>query len=130
MNDCGRCHRAIGEETAVYANKQLFHPTHLQCTRCSYRIEPDTKYFVYGGQIICRRCYLQHSAPKCYGCTQGIDGELVTAIGQTWHPACFKCVGCTEVLSDEWLLDTAGPMHRHCYWGQINDCQMTNAGPL
>ncbi|KAF9513816.1 hypothetical protein BS47DRAFT_1295829 [Hydnum rufescens UP504] len=35
---------------------------------------------------------------RCSGCREPIVGRIVSAMGQRWHPTCFKCVECGELL--------------------------------
>ncbi|CAJ0928707.1 unnamed protein product, partial [Mesorhabditis belari] len=131
MNSCGGCKRFIGNEPAVYANRQLYHPPHLQCKVCNHRIEAGQTYAINEGIIECRQCLLERHAPKCYGCNGVIESRFVKAMHRRWHPNCFKCVGCGCTIESDWLNEASmGSMHRLCYWAFVRDTQIVQTSAI
>ncbi|CAG5112646.1 Oidioi.mRNA.OKI2018_I69.chr2.g6837.t1.cds [Oikopleura dioica] len=54
----------------------------------------------------------------CFQCKQIIDGKFFTAMGQHWHPECFKCSiqGCSMRLDLHGYIEENGsPYCRKCY---------------
>jgi len=46
------------------------------------------------GYAYCKKDYLDTFAPKCGGCKEPIQGEVIEAIGKKWHPDHFVCGVC------------------------------------
>lgn len=46
------------------------------------------------GEHICTRDYQRLYGTRCCSCEQLIEGEVVSALGKTYHPACFVCAVC------------------------------------
>lgn len=42
----------------------------------------------------CSSCYQKQFGTKCAACQQFVEGEVVTALGNTYHQHCFKCSRC------------------------------------
>ena len=40
----------------------------------------------------------------CGACGKPIVGQVVTALGRTWHPECFTCAECNQVRLELLLL--------------------------
>lgn len=52
----------------------------------------------------------------CHGCRKQINGAYVTALGQTWHAACFRCASCGRPIGENRFHEHANrPYHAQCY---------------
>lgn len=51
-------------------------------------------FFVRQGEYICTRDYQRLYGTRCFSCDQFIEGEVVSALGKTYHPDCFVCAVC------------------------------------
>lgn len=51
-------------------------------------------FFVRQGEYICTRDYQRLYGTRCFSCDQFIEGEVVSALGKTYHPDCFVCAAC------------------------------------
>lgn len=51
-------------------------------------------FFVRQGEYICTRDYQRLYGTRCFSCDQFIEGEVVSALGKTYHPDCFVCATC------------------------------------
>lgn len=51
-------------------------------------------FFVRQGDYICTVDYQRLYGTRCFSCDQFIEGEVVSALGKTYHPNCFVCVSC------------------------------------
>lgn len=46
------------------------------------------------GEYICTLDYQRLYGTRCFRCDRFIEGEVVSALGKTYHPACFVCNAC------------------------------------
>lgn len=51
-------------------------------------------FFVRQGEYICTQDYQRLYGTRCFSCDQFIEGEVVSALGKTYHPDCFVCAVC------------------------------------
>jgi len=52
----------------------------------------------------------------CGGCGRGIIGQYIEALGQNWHPECFRCAGCGQPLGEQrFAVRDDRPYHPACY---------------
>ena len=51
-------------------------------------------FFMKGGEYLCTLDYQRLHGTRCHGCGDFVEGEVVTALGKTYHPACFICSLC------------------------------------
>ena len=49
----------------------------------------DSKYF-------CTKCYQTNYGTKCAKCNEYVEGEVVSALGNTFHQKCFTCARCRK----------------------------------
>ena len=53
-------------------------------------------FFTRDKDYYCATCYQSNFGTKCSKCSQFVEGEVVTALGKTYHQACFRCAGCQK----------------------------------
>uniref|UniRef100_A0A8C1NZT7 Actin binding LIM protein 1b n=1 Tax=Cyprinus carpio TaxID=7962 RepID=A0A8C1NZT7_CYPCA len=46
------------------------------------------------GEYLCTLDYQRLHGTRCNGCGDFVEGEVVTALGKTYHPTCFVCTVC------------------------------------
>ncbi|KAK7925890.1 hypothetical protein WMY93_008200 [Mugilogobius chulae] len=51
-------------------------------------------FFHHSGEYICTEDYQRLYGTQCDSCEQYISGEVVSALGRTYHPQCFVCSLC------------------------------------
>lgn len=51
-------------------------------------------FFVRQGEYICTQDYQRLYGTRCFSCDRFIEGEVVSALGKTYHPDCFVCAVC------------------------------------
>ncbi|CAL8280220.1 unnamed protein product [Arctogadus glacialis] len=51
-------------------------------------------FFHHGGEYVCTQDYQRLYGTQCDRCGQYISGEVVSALGRTYHPHCFVCSLC------------------------------------
>ena len=57
----------------------------------SFRTDGDMPY--------CAPCHVSRFAEKCASCGHGVDGKMVRALGQVFHPEHFVCSVCSAPLA-------------------------------
>lgn len=55
-------------------------------------------FFVRQGDYICTLDYQRLYGTRCFSCDEFIEGEVVSALGKTYHPDCFVCAVCRYVF--------------------------------
>lgn len=51
-------------------------------------------FFMKNGEYLCMLDYQRMHGTRCNGCGDFVEGEVVTALGKTYHPTCFVCTIC------------------------------------
>lgn len=51
-------------------------------------------FFQKSGEYICTEDYQRLYGTQCDSCGEFITGEVVSALGRTYHPKCFVCSQC------------------------------------
>ena len=51
-------------------------------------------YFMKGNDYFCSKDYHVLFGTKCKTCGEYVEGRVVTALGQSYHPHCFACDRC------------------------------------
>lgn len=51
-------------------------------------------FFLRQGDYICTLDYQDLYGTRCFSCRDFIEGEVVSALGKTYHPRCFVCSSC------------------------------------
>ena len=55
----------------------------------------------------------------CGGCGGPIIGRIVNAMGQRWHPGCFKCTMCDELLEHVSSYESGGKAYCHLDYHEV-----------
>lgn len=55
------------------------------------------------GEYICTLDYQGLYGTRCFSCQDFIEGEVVSALGKTYHPRCFVCSSCKYVAASVFL---------------------------
>ncbi|XP_036183936.1 actin-binding LIM protein 2 isoform X15 [Myotis myotis] len=90
---CGNVCR--GEVLRVQS--QYFHLKCFVCKVCGCDLA-EGGFFVRQGEHICTRDYQRLYGTRCFSCDRFIEGEVVSALGRTYHPDCFVCAVCRDGL--------------------------------
>uniref|UniRef100_A0A8D0Y0V9 Actin-binding LIM protein 2 n=1 Tax=Sus scrofa TaxID=9823 RepID=A0A8D0Y0V9_PIG len=88
-NTCGGVCR--GEVLRVQS--KYFHIQCFVCKACGCDLA-EGGFFVRQGEYICTQDYQRLYGTRCFSCDQFIEGEVVSALGKTYHPDCFVCAVC------------------------------------
>ncbi|KAJ8789556.1 hypothetical protein J1605_022083 [Eschrichtius robustus] len=58
-------------------------------------------FFIKNGEYLCTLDYQRMYGTRCHGCGEFVEGEVVTALGKTYHPNCFACTICKVTKEEE-----------------------------
>ena len=54
----------------------------------------QTGFFVKSGDYLCPLDFQRLHGTLCNSCREFVEGDVVTVLGKTYHPACFVCTIC------------------------------------
>uniref|UniRef100_A0AAR2KWP7 Actin binding LIM protein family, member 3 n=1 Tax=Pygocentrus nattereri TaxID=42514 RepID=A0AAR2KWP7_PYGNA len=91
---CFRC-REVCKGEVVRVQNVHFHVKCFTCQVCGCDLA-RSGFFQKGGQYICTEDYQRLYGTKCDSCGEFITGEVVSALGRTYHPKCFVCSICRK----------------------------------
>ncbi|KAJ3610701.1 hypothetical protein NHX12_022793 [Muraenolepis orangiensis] len=96
---CYKCQEPCKGEVLRVQSKHF----HLKCFTCkgvdedkgmAFINRNDGGFFMKNGDYLCTLDYQRMHGTRCNGCGDFVEGEVVTALGKTYHPACFVCTIC------------------------------------
>ncbi|XP_033005489.1 actin-binding LIM protein 1 isoform X21 [Lacerta agilis] len=89
---CHKCGEPCkGEVLRVQARH--FHIKCFTCKVCGCDLAQGG-FFIKNGDYLCTVDYQRMYGTRCNGCGEFVEGEVVTALGKTYHPNCFACTVC------------------------------------
>ncbi|XP_041724376.1 actin-binding LIM protein 2 isoform X7 [Coregonus clupeaformis] len=91
---CQNCGKACKGEVLRVQNKH-FHIKCFVCKVCGVDLAQGG-FFVRQGEYICTLDYQRMYGTRCFSCEEFIEGEVVSALGKTYHPRCFVCASCKQ----------------------------------
>ncbi|KAK1794219.1 hypothetical protein P4O66_011107, partial [Electrophorus voltai] len=91
---CHHCGKACKGEVLRVQNRH-FHIKCFVCKVCGCDLAQGG-FFVRHGEYICTLDYQRLYGTRCFSCEQFIEGEVVSALGKTYHPQCFVCAVCKQ----------------------------------
>ncbi|KAM9333848.1 actin-binding LIM protein 3-like [Pholidichthys leucotaenia] len=89
---CERCGEVCRGEV-VRVKSMHFHVNCFTCKVCGCDLV-RSGFFLHSGEYICTEDYQRLYGTQCDSCNQYITGEVVSALGRTYHPHCFVCSVC------------------------------------
>ncbi|XP_077470097.1 actin-binding LIM protein 1a isoform X2 [Stigmatopora argus] len=89
---CYKCGQPCKGEVLRVQNKH-FHLKCFTCKACGCDLAKGG-FFMKNGDYLCTVDYQRMHGTRCNGCGDFVEGEVVTALGKTYHPACFVCTIC------------------------------------
>lgn len=91
---CYRCGDTCkGEVVRVHNNH--FHIRCFTCQVCGCGLA-QSGFFFKNQEYICTQDYQQLYGTRCDSCRDFITGEVISALGRTYHPKCFVCSLCKK----------------------------------
>nr|XP_033805937.1 actin-binding LIM protein 2 isoform X3 [Geotrypetes seraphini] len=91
---CNSCGDACKGEVLRVQNK-YFHIKCFVCKVCGCDLAQGG-FFLRQGDYICTLDYQRLYGTRCFSCEVFIEGEVVSALGKTYHPHCFVCAVCRQ----------------------------------
>ncbi|XP_046898839.1 actin-binding LIM protein 3 [Hypomesus transpacificus] len=91
---CLRC-REVCRGEVVRVQSVHFHKRCFTCQVCGCDLA-RSGFFQKGGEYICTEDYQRLYGTRCDSCCNYITGEVVSALGRTYHPHCFICSLCRK----------------------------------
>uniref|UniRef100_UPI00398E3704 actin-binding LIM protein 2 isoform X12 n=1 Tax=Pristiophorus japonicus TaxID=55135 RepID=UPI00398E3704 len=91
---CHKCGKPCKGEALRVQNK-FFHISCFTCKVCGCDLA-EGGFFVRQGEYICTSDYQRLYGTRCFSCNEFIEGEVVSALGKTYHPKCFVCAVCRQ----------------------------------
>uniref|UniRef100_A0A8D2ZUH1 Actin-binding LIM protein 2 n=1 Tax=Scophthalmus maximus TaxID=52904 RepID=A0A8D2ZUH1_SCOMX len=91
---CQNCGKPCKGEALRVQNKH-FHIKCFVCKVCGCELAQGG-FFVRLGEYICTLDYQRMYGTRCFSCQDFIEGEVVSALGKTYHPRCFVCASCRQ----------------------------------
>ncbi|XP_075050516.1 actin-binding LIM protein 2 isoform X8 [Mixophyes fleayi] len=89
---CNNCGSACKGEVLRVQDK-YFHIKCFTCKVCGCDLAQGG-FFVRQGDYMCTVDYQKLYGTRCISCDEFIEGEVVSALGKTYHPRCFVCAVC------------------------------------
>ncbi|XP_049320561.1 actin-binding LIM protein 1 isoform X19 [Astyanax mexicanus] len=89
---CYKCGEPCKGEV-LRVQSRHFHIKCFTCKVCGCDLAQGG-FFMKNGEYLCTLDYQRLHGTRCNGCGDFVEGEVVTALGKTYHPACFVCTIC------------------------------------
>uniref|UniRef100_A0A3Q3B2Q4 LIM zinc-binding domain-containing protein n=1 Tax=Kryptolebias marmoratus TaxID=37003 RepID=A0A3Q3B2Q4_KRYMA len=86
---CSRCGRACRGEV-LRVQSSYFHIKCFTCKVCGCDLA-HSGFFVRNGDCLCPVDFQRLHGTPCNNCGEFVEGEVVTVLGKSYHPACFAC---------------------------------------
>ncbi|KAM9834268.1 actin-binding LIM protein 2 isoform 5-T5 [Syngnathus typhle] len=91
---CQNCGKPCKGEALRVQNKH-FHIKCFVCKVCGCELA-NGGFFLRQGEYMCTLDYQRLYGTRCFSCQDFIEGEVVSALGKTYHPRCFVCAACKQ----------------------------------
>ncbi|XP_032052975.1 actin-binding LIM protein 3 isoform X13 [Aythya fuligula] len=91
---CYRCGDTCKGEVVRVQNNH-FHIRCFTCQVCGCDLA-QSGFFFKNQEYICTHDYQQLYGTRCDSCGDFITGEVISALGRTYHPTCFVCSTCRK----------------------------------
>ncbi|XP_056625542.1 actin-binding LIM protein 3 isoform X5 [Triplophysa dalaica] len=117
---CYRC-REVCKGEVVRVQNIHFHIKCFTCQICGCDLA-HSGFFQKGGEYICTADYQRLYGTKCDSCGEFISGEVVSALGRTYHPQCFVCRVCRKPfpIGDRVTFSGKDCVCQHCSLKLVN----------
>ena len=89
---CKGCKKKCSGEV-LRVNDVYFHPGCFKCRSCQASLSQGG-FFTKEKDYYCSQCYQINYGTKCAKCDLYVEGEVVSALGKTYHQNCFTCASC------------------------------------
>uniref|UniRef100_A0AAX7SUZ4 Actin binding LIM protein 1b n=1 Tax=Astatotilapia calliptera TaxID=8154 RepID=A0AAX7SUZ4_ASTCA len=91
---CFRCGESCRGEV-LRVQSSYFHINCFTCKVCGCDLA-QSGFFMRNGDYLCPLDFQRRHGTACNSCGEFVEGEVVTVLGKTYHPACFVCAICKQ----------------------------------
>jgi hypothetical protein len=92
---CKGCKKKCSGEVLRVNDQVYFHPACFRCHKCQASLSQGG-FFTRDKDYYCSVCYQNAYGTKCAQCGKFVEGEVVSALGKTYHQGCFSCSSCSR----------------------------------
>ncbi|XP_028287484.1 actin-binding LIM protein 1-like isoform X3 [Parambassis ranga] len=89
---CSRCGESCKGEV-LRVQRSFFHIKCFTCKVCGCDLV-QSGFFMKNGDSLCPLDFQRLHGTLCNNCREFVEGEVVSVLGKTYHPACFVCTHC------------------------------------
>ncbi|XP_076266584.1 actin binding LIM protein Uncoordinated 115a isoform X6 [Rhynchophorus ferrugineus] len=93
---CQACKKKCSGEVLRVQDK-YFHTSCFKCKACGSSLAQGG-FFSKEGAYYCTADYQRNFGTRCAECGDYVEGEVVTALGKTYHQKCFTCARCRQAF--------------------------------
>ncbi|XP_018898521.1 actin-binding LIM protein 3 isoform X3 [Bemisia tabaci] len=93
---CANCKKKCSGEVLRVQDK-YFHIACFNCKICKCSLAQGG-FFDKDGVYFCTEDYQKQFGTKCAICNDYVEGEVVSALGKTYHQRCFTCARCRQAF--------------------------------
>ncbi|XP_075213733.1 actin binding LIM protein Uncoordinated 115a isoform X3 [Lycorma delicatula] len=93
---CQSCKKKCSGEVLRVQDK-YFHIACFKCKVCKNSLAQGG-FFCKDGGYYCTKDYQTRYGTKCAICGEYVEGEVVSALGNTYHQKCFTCARCRQAF--------------------------------
>ncbi|KAJ8709466.1 hypothetical protein PYW08_009470 [Mythimna loreyi] len=93
---CASCGGKCSGEVLRVSDK-YFHTACFTCRTCAASLARGG-FFCKDGHYYCPQDYQRAFGTRCAACNQYVEGEVVSALGNTYHQKCFTCARCKRAF--------------------------------
>ncbi|XP_010784711.1 actin-binding LIM protein 1-like isoform X2 [Notothenia coriiceps] len=91
---CFRCGDSCKGQVLRVQNNH-FHINCFTCKVCGCDLA-QSGFFMKNSDYYCPLDFQRIHGTLCNNCGEFVEGQVVTVLGKTYHPACFVCTGCKQ----------------------------------
>ncbi|KAF3853485.1 hypothetical protein F7725_014173 [Dissostichus mawsoni] len=91
---CFRCGDSCKGQVLRVQNNH-FHINCFTCKVCGCDLA-QSGFFMKTSDYYCPLDFQRIHGTLCNNCGEFVEGQVVTVLGKTYHPACFVCTGCKQ----------------------------------
>ncbi|XP_077297355.1 actin binding LIM protein Uncoordinated 115a isoform X2 [Arctopsyche grandis] len=93
---CQACNKKCSGEVLRVTDK-YFHMSCFVCRTCNTSLAHGG-FFCKDGVYYCPQDYQKSFGTRCATCNSYVEGEVVSALGNTYHQKCFTCARCRQAF--------------------------------
>ncbi|RIA93053.1 hypothetical protein C1645_691012 [Glomus cerebriforme] len=105
--DCAACGKSISGNVLSAMDKK-WHPDHFVCKKCGIPLE-HVAFFEKDGNPYCHLDFHELFSPRCGYCETPIEGQVLNALGKSWHPGHFFCRECGNPFEGGFMVHDGFP---------------------